>query len=105
VSQRVRRDDGSVRYLFDQLENDASITFNPAGLWGNDLLLHGRLATVWDDEVSQTLMKQFAKPLRKSFRKIKAFWVGPEAEAMLDAGKRLTIGAQSPRDFDLRRSE
>jgi hypothetical protein len=89
------------RYVIDQLLNPNSVTFAPGGLWGSDVLLNGRFATVHNDEGSQALMKQFAKILRKSFRKLKAYWVGPEAERLLEAGKRLTIAAQTPREFDL----
>jgi hypothetical protein len=93
--------DGNVLYFFDQLENPASITFSPGGRWEQGVLLHGRVATVSEDAVSQTLMKEFAKAVRKTFSKIKAYWVGPEAEALLDAGVRLTISADASRDFDL----
>jgi hypothetical protein len=93
--------DGKTRYFIDQLLNPNSVTFAPGGLWDSDVLLNGRFATVHDDEGSQALIKQFAKVLRKSFRKLKAYWVGPEAERLLEAGKRLTIAAQTPREFDL----
>lgn len=95
---------GTVRYFFDQLANPSTVTFAPGGLRGDTILLHGRVATVSDDETSQALMNQFAKVIRKSFRKLKTFWIGPEAEGLLDAGKRLTISAQASRDFDLTRT-
>lgn len=104
VGRRVEGNDGVTRYFFDQLANEASITFSPGGLRGSDVLLHGRVATASDDEISQSLMKHFAKALRSSFRKIKAYWVGPEAEALLDAGKRLTISVRASREFDLTRT-
>ena len=47
--------------------------------------------------------RPFAAHIRKSFRKIRAFCVGSHAEALLDAGKRLTVAEQSPREFDLTR--
>jgi hypothetical protein len=30
------------RYSFDQLTNPGTITFAPGGLWGEEVLLHGR---------------------------------------------------------------
>ena len=39
--------------------------------------------------------------VRTCFRKVKGRFVGPDALVLLNAGKRLTIAAQSPRDFDL----
>jgi hypothetical protein len=40
---------------------------------------------------------------RKDFTKIKAFRVGKRAEALLDAGVRLTAAKQSPPIYDLSR--
>jgi len=31
-------------YVFDQLLNPNTVTFTPGGLWGDDILLHGRFA-------------------------------------------------------------
>jgi hypothetical protein len=104
VARRVIGDNGKAIYFFDQLENPASITFSPGGLWEETVLLHGRVATVSEEAASQSLMSLFEKSLRKGFRKIKAYWVGPEAERLLDAGTRLTISAEASRDFDLTRT-
>lgn len=103
-ARRVSGDDGKVRYFFDQLANPATVTFAPGGFWGDDVLLHGRVATASDDETSQALMNEFSRTMRKSFRKLKAFWIGPEAEGLLERGTRLTISAQTPRELDLTRT-
>ena len=92
------------RYLFDQLVNPDTISFTPGGLWGEDVLLHGRFATASTSKASLELMKLFRAVIRKRFKKIKAFYVGSEAEQMLDEGKRLTIAAQSPKTVDLSRT-
>jgi hypothetical protein len=92
---------GIERYCIDQLVNPDSITFTPAGVWSPDVVLHGRVATVSESAISQALMKRFNSAFRAQFGKVKAFWVGHNARALLDAGKRLTISAQSPHDFDL----
>ncbi len=99
----VQGNDGKIRYFVDQLANENSVTFSPGGFRGSGVLLHGRFATVHDDPVSQALMGQFSKALRRSFRKLKAYWVGREAERLLDAGARLTMSAQAPREFDLKK--
>jgi hypothetical protein len=94
---------GKTRYLIDQLANQSSLMFQPGGFWGDDILLHGRVGTVHTDGISKELMKRFSGAIRKSFCRIKAFWVGPEAERLLDAGMRLTIAEQSPPEFNLTR--
>jgi hypothetical protein len=47
-------------------------------------------------------MKLFAAPFRKRFRKIKAFWVGPDALTELERGTRLTMAVGSPAEYDLK---
>ena len=98
----ARNIEGSL-YILDQLLNPDTITFTPGGLWRKDVLLHGRFATVSETTASVVLLKLIGLSLRKKFKRIKAFYVGGEAEQMLDAGKRLAIAVQSPRKLDLSR--
>lgn len=97
----IRAANGDERFCVDQLVNPDSITFTSGGIWMPDIVLHGRVATISESEMSKVLMKRFNSAFRKSFSKTKAFWVGEKARAMLDSGARLTISAQSSRDFDL----
>jgi hypothetical protein len=97
----VQRTDGTSCYLMDQLINPDSISLTPAGRWTSDIVLHGRAASASDSTISKELMRCFQTAIRKRFKKIKAYWLGPTALEMLTSGKRLTISAQSPRTFDL----
>jgi hypothetical protein len=105
VSINVRavkqKNSGVERYFVDQLINPDTVGFTPAGIWGNEVVLSGRLATVSDTATSRDLMKQFGSAFKKQFTKVKAFYVGALAFALLKAGKRLTAAAQCPREFDL----
>jgi len=94
--------DGKNRLSIDQLNNPDTITFSAGGLWNNEILLHGRVATASQSKLSQALMRRFQAALRKRFVKLKAFYVGPQALAFLKDGRRLTISAQSPQEFDLK---
>lgn len=96
----IRRVDGSERFIIDQLLNPDSVTFTSGGKWG-DAVLHGRVATASDSDTSKDLMKIFNRAIKKHFKKVRAYWVGPTAYAFLEAGGRLTAAAQSPADFDL----
>ena len=88
-------------YVFDQLLNPDTVTFAPGGFWGDGILLYGRFATASMTPFSSALMKLLSSVVRRRFTKIKAFYVGKEAEQALDNGKRLTIAAQSPQTLDL----
>jgi hypothetical protein len=89
------------RVCVDQLTNPDSVVFTPGGVWNEDIVLHGRVATASESRISQALMKRFQAPTKRTFSKVKAFYVGPKALRLLESGKRLTISAQSPREFDL----
>ena len=93
---------GIERCLIDQLINPDTVTFLPGGLWKQDVLLYGRVATVSDTLIAKELMKRFQGPIRKQFTKIGMFWVGSRALELLRAGMRLTGAEQSPREYDLR---
>jgi hypothetical protein len=102
-SRRISRSDGSTAWSIDQLENGESIVFAHGGRFGEDVLLQGEVRTVHGDPVAQKLQRAFDAAIRKAFTKIQAFRVGKEAEALLDAGIRLTAARQSPAKFDLAR--
>jgi hypothetical protein len=92
---------GVERVSIDQLLNPDTVGFTAAGIWNEDIILEGRIATVSDSQASQELMKRFHSAIKKSFQKVRAFYVGPKALTLLESGKRLTMSAQSPREFDL----
>jgi hypothetical protein len=91
----------AARFSIDQLLNPDTVTFTPGGMRREDVLLHGRVATASDSMISQGLMKRFHSAIRRSFTRVKAFYVGPNALGLLRSGMRLTISVQSPREFDL----
>lgn len=96
----IRRAD-SVHYAIDQLLNPHSIVFAPGGTWHGEIILNGRVATVSDSAPARDLMKRFNSAFSARFYRVKAFLVGPEALALLNAGHRLTASAQSPKEYDL----
>lgn len=97
----IRSAEGSDRYCVDQLLNPDTVELTPAGIWGGDMVLNGRVATTSESAISQDLMKRFNSVIRREFEKVKAFWVGPGAYQLLQQGQRLALSAQSSRDFDL----
>lgn len=89
------------RVCIDQLVNPDSVVFVPGGIWNEDVVLNGLIGTASDSEISKDLMKRFQAAVKKTFSKVKAFYVGPKALALLESGKRLAGAVQSPREFDL----
>ncbi len=93
---------GLERFSIDQLYNPDTITFNPGGFWKEDILLHGGVDTASNSEASLKLMRHFKAAIKSKFSKVKMFYVGPQALALLKQGKRLTAGEQSPPEYDLK---
>src|SRR5262249_49812017 len=101
INLRTVQGNNVERICVDQLLNSDSVEFKPGGVWNEDVVLHGRVATASESQMSQTLMKRFQAAIKKAFSKVKAYYVGPQALKLLQSGKRLTISAQSPKEFDL----
>ena len=101
VNLRPSQGSTGERVCVDQMANPDSVAFTPGGIWNEDVVLHGRIATASESQISQALMKRFQAAIKRTFSKLKAFYVGPKALGLLESGKRLTMLAQSPREFDL----
>lgn len=101
INLRTLHESTGGRVCVDQLANPDSVAFTPGGIWNEDVVLHGRIAAVSESQTSQALMKRFQAAVKQAFSKVKAFYVGPKALTFLESGKRLTISAKSPREFDL----
>ncbi|MHB8866846.1 MAG: hypothetical protein ACYC6N_31170 [Pirellulaceae bacterium] len=92
---------GGVRYAVDQLINPDSVTFSHGGFFSLEVLLHGRVDTASDSAVAQELYRVFSSAIARVFVRVKAFWLGPQAKELFRNGCRLTMGAISPKEFDL----
>jgi hypothetical protein len=95
---------GGVRYAVDQRDNPRSVTFSAGGVFEGSSVIDGSVSTCTDDSTSRELLNQFAREVRRRFKRIKSFFVGPEAEQLLDAGYRLTSNVKAPKEYDLSRA-
>jgi hypothetical protein len=98
----VPQEAGGVCFAVSQRLNDNTIILGPGGWYGSNVILYGSIGTISNSVTSNNLYSLFAKSFRKCFEKIQEFYVGPEALNRGKAGVRLTIGASSPAEFDLR---
>jgi hypothetical protein len=85
----------------DQLIHPDTIMFWPGGMWTQDILLYGCVGTASDSDASKRLISRFRYAIKKHFANIKGVYVGPGALEALRAGKRLTLEAQTSREFEL----
>ena len=94
---------GGIVYAIDQRSSANSIVLMPSGLYAERVLLYGKVSTICDSEAALRLYKRLCAIIRKSFTRLKTCWVGDDAMKLLDMGYRLTLGANSPAEFDLHR--
>jgi hypothetical protein len=98
--REIRQAGSGIKYAFDQSGNPNSIIFLHGGFY-QDILLYGKIGTVSNTVASMPIYKLFLSAVRTRFAKIGSYFVGPEAQEFARSGGRLTIAAQSPREYDL----
>jgi hypothetical protein len=101
--EKVKRNDGTIVYPVHQGNNEKSICLRFGGIYKKEAMIAGRVATISKDPNSLSLLKLFSAEIRKRFKKVKSFYIGNEAEKLLDKGYRLTTSVQSPKEYDLAR--
>jgi hypothetical protein len=100
--RNVPQEDAGILFAIDQLENPDTVVLRPGGRHGNDVILCGMIGTVSDSGESRRLYGLALNALRKNFTKQREFLVGAEARKVWHGGTRLTIGAASLTEFDLK---
>ena len=101
-ADEIPQEAGGVCFAISQQMNDDTIIFSPGGWYGNGVILYGRIGTISSTVTSKNLYGFFAKRFRERFEKVQEFYAGTEALNCGKAGIRLTIGASSPAEFDLK---
>lgn len=99
-ARRIESRDGPL-YCVDQLSNPESVVFTPAGRWGEDVILNGRIGSASDSLFSGDMIKRTGYAFKKYFTKIKSYQVGSQSLVCGKSGIRLTISADAPSEYDL----
>jgi hypothetical protein len=95
--------EGKDRWAVDQLYNPDSTIVQHGGLYGDNVLLRGEIRSAHKTKVAVRLQRAFDTAVRKHFVKIGVFYVGRQAQSLLNSGYRLTAAQQCPPESDLRR--
>ncbi len=103
VLRRLPAFEGKERWSVDQSANPDSTVLRHGGMYDENTLLYGEVRTAYKTTLAARLQRAFDAAVRKRFVKVRAFYVGQAAEALLDSGWRLTAAKQCPPEYDLRR--
>ena len=94
---------GGIRYGIDPGLNPESVVIWPGGVFKDSCVIAGQIGTAMMNPTSMELLNLFKREIRRQFKRIKSFFVGPEAEQLLDSGYRLTHGVRTAKECDLSR--
>jgi hypothetical protein len=101
--RQVTQKDGSIKFAVDQLANPKSVAVSCGGFASEKLLVAGQIGYSSNDPDAADMFFAFDQEVRKKFSKIKAYWVGPEAERLLDSGVNLAATARGSSEYYLKR--
>lgn len=94
---------GGVNYIVDDQSYLTAIFFRPGGFYQDHCLISGNIGTASVHPQSIELYNNFTRAVTKGFKKIGNYRVGPEALCLMENGMRMvTIGINSPREYDLK---
>jgi hypothetical protein len=94
---------GGILFSISLKLNEDSIAFSPGGQYRNDVMLYGMVGTLSPPSAaSKSLYTFVAKGFRTDFKRVREYFVGPEALDLMAGGVRLAMDATSPPEFDLK---
>lgn len=91
---------GEAKFAVDQMINPKTIEIKLGGIYKENTIVAGRVATISEDLESLELYKLMYSKIKKDFKKIGAFYVGKTAEEKLREGWRLVTNEKSAREYD-----
>lgn len=100
--REVPQSKGGVKYAIDQMNNTSSIVFWPGGVYKENFIICGHIATISNESLSLALYKEFSKKLLKGFKKVGRYYLSPEAFKMKDSFRYITMNINQPTEYDLK---
>jgi hypothetical protein len=102
VVTEVPQKKGGSKFGIDQAGIPDSLYFQSGGVFGNEIIVPGRIGIVYQTPISRRLYGTFAKLITRNFIKVKSYYVGPEAYALWKNGMRLGLSIKASPEIDLK---
>lgn len=101
--REVAQLNGGVRFLVDPMKNPDSIELTTKGIYAKkeNVIVAGRTGMVSETSFASSMYKALSSKIKKKFKRIGVFYVGPKAEERLREGWRLVQIEKSPKKYDL----
>jgi len=102
VAREIKQSSGGVKYFIDQMVNQTSIVLWPSGIYNEDYLICGHIATISDEKTSLEFYKLFTKAFVKGYKKVGRYYIGPEAFTLSTKMRFITMNVNQPLEYDLK---
>jgi hypothetical protein len=102
VVRQVSQKRGGIYFAVDQMENPKSTVLKLSGIYKENILVAGKIATISNEDFSLKCFKILSSAIKKEFTKVGMFYVGKHALEKLKLGWRLVTIDKSPKEYDLR---
>lgn len=104
IIEKVAQREGGYKYFVDQGSNVDSIALWPGGLYRDNFLIAGEIATISNSEKSKHLFKVFSKVMKKNFQKISKtrYYVSPGVNEVKNKVRLITVSVKQPVAYDLK---
>lgn len=99
--REIQQRSGELKFAVDQMTNPKSIEIKLGGVYKDNVIVAGRIATISEDIESIELYRLFTSKIKKGSKKIGSFYVGKKAEEKLKMGWRLVTNEKLPKEYDL----
>lgn len=102
--EEVPQRKGGVRFIIDPMRNPDVVALCTGGIYTKkeNVIIAGTVTgSLPDLAFSVAVYKFVTSRIKKKFKRIGAFYVGPKAEEKLREGSRLVTNERSPREYDL----
>jgi hypothetical protein len=93
---------GGMNFAIDQRLNMDTVTLQPGGMYGDDVLLYGSIGTVSESDASLKLYDFMVEPFLDRFAHVHGLFLGPAAFDLWKSGVRMSASATPPVDFNLK---
>lgn len=90
------------KWAVDVAAAPGSVYLRPGGEFETDVLIAGALSADPGSAWSADLFKSLKRTMSADFVRVRSYWLGPQANAVLNRGGRLTANVRSPQQYDLR---
>lgn len=92
---------GEKKYFIDQRENEQSVVLWPGGLYFNEAIVCGHIASIYQNEFE----KNFFRTARKAFKKycltFEKYYIGKDAYSLKGKIRFVTMNINEPKEYDL----